>query len=160
VRAAVPYSPDLIRSVIAVMGGVLLYSVLDQVLETTLVRAMAAGPVGDMAAYFAVRNQPLVLVVKVIFSALMAVLAGYLSAKIAGAEEIQHGLATAAIQTASMVWGYTVGEFASSTPLWARIVLVLTTAPIMIGGAAIRRKARVALDEIDAASGVTREQQP
>lgn len=154
-KAATPYSPDLIRSIIAVMGGVLLYSVLDQVLETTLVRAMATGPIADEAGYFAVRNQPTALAAKVIFGGLVAVLAGYLSAKIAGAEEIQHGLASAAIQTASMAWGYTVGEYAALTPLWARIALVLTTAPIMIGGAAIRRKARLALDDADAAAANT-----
>ncbi len=147
-----PYSPDLIRSIIAVMGGVLLYSVLDQVLEATLVRAMAAEPLANEAGYFAVRNQPLVLAAKVVFGGLVAVLAGYLSAKIAGAEEIQHGLATAAIQTASMAWGYTVGDFAALTPVWARIALVLTTAPIMVGGAAIRRKARLAIDEMGATS--------
>lgn len=150
---AAPYSPDLIRSFVAVMGGVLLYSVVSETLETTLVRAMADGPINDMAAYFAVRNQPVVLVAKTIVGLFTGVLAGYLSAKVAGAEELQHGAATAAIQTAAMVWGYTGGEFAASTPLWARIVLVLTTAPAMLGGAAIRRKARLALDEIDAAAG-------
>jgi hypothetical protein len=39
--------------------------------------------------------------------------------------------------------------------LWARIVLVLMTGPVMIGGAAIRRKARLALDEADAAAAAT-----
>lgn len=153
VPKAAPYSPDLIRSVIAVMGGVLMYSVVSETLETTLVRAMADGPINDMTAYFAVRNQPVVLAVKIVVGLFTGVLAGYLSAKVAGAEELQHGAATAAIQTAAMVWGYTGGEYAALTPVWARIVLVLTTAPAMLVGAAVRRKARLALDEMDAAAG-------
>ncbi len=135
------------------MGAYLLYAFTSEVLETTLVRALADGPLADAPAYFAVRNQPLVLAAKVVFGGLMGILAGYMSAKVAGAEEMGHGAATAAIQTAAMVYGYTAGEFAAFTPIWARVVLVLTTGPAVLAGAAIRRKARLALDEGGTATG-------
>ena len=39
------------------------------------------------------------------------------------------------VQTAVLVWSFTAGEYAASTPGWTRIALVALTGPAMIGGA-------------------------
>ncbi len=52
---------SLLRSIIAVAGGVLLLLFMDATLERTLVGALAQGPPADQAAYLAIRNRTGVL---------------------------------------------------------------------------------------------------
>ena len=130
-----------LRSIIAVLGGIGLVSVVVETLEFTLVNAAAGGTITDMAGYFAVRNQPGMLGAKLVYNSLAAALGGYMTAKVAGHAEMLHAGIAALAQTAALIWGFTAGEYASSTPVWMRIALVLVTGPAMVGGAAVRAHA-------------------
>lgn len=132
------------KAVAAVMVGLLFFSLLSEVLENTLVRATASGPLTDMASYFAARNQPGVLAAKALFTALVAVLAGYVCGKIAGGHELTLAGVAALLQTGAFVYGFTMGEFASQTPIWMRVLLIVITGPGMIVGAWVRGQARMA----------------
>src|SRR5262245_22665641 len=130
-----------IRSIIAVLGGIGLFALVTETLEFTLVTAVAGGSISDMAAYFAVRNRPVILAAKLLYNTLAAILAGYMTAKIAGRGELLHAVVVAVVQTIALVWGFTAGEYASFTPVWMRVALVLTTGPAMVLGGSIRAKA-------------------
>jgi len=130
-----------IRSIIAVLGGIGLFALVTETLEFTLVTAAAGGSINDMAAYFAARNRPVILAAKLLYNTLAAILAGYMTAKIAGRRELLHAAVVAVVQTIALVWGFTAGEYASFTPGWTRVVLVLTTGPAMVLGASIRARA-------------------
>jgi hypothetical protein len=130
-----------IRSIIAVLGGMGLFALVTETLESTLVSAAAGGSISDMAAYFAVRNRPVILAAKLLYNTLAAILAGYMTAKIAGRRELLHAAVVAIVQTMALVWGFTAGEYASFTPVWMRVALVLTTGPAMMLGASIRARA-------------------
>ncbi len=134
-----------IKATAAVLSALLLFSVLSEVLESTLVRAAASGPIDGISGYFAVRNQLHVLGAKAVFNVLVAVLAGYTAGRIAGGYELTLGSIVAALQTCALAWGFSGGEFADQTPLWMRGVLLLTTGPAMLAGAWVRAQARVAL---------------
>ncbi len=130
-----------VRSVIAVLGGLAVISLVTQPLEFSLVNAVATEPITDMAAYLAVRNQPSVLGAMLAANALVATLAGYLVAKVAGTREMSHAAAAAMLKTAALAYGFTLGDFASATPVWMRVSLLVTTGPAMLAGAAIRARA-------------------
>ncbi|MBI3048923.1 MAG: hypothetical protein HYY76_11515 [Acidobacteria bacterium] len=130
-----------VRSLVAVLGGILLISVVVEVLEFTLVNARAGGAIADMPQYFAVRNQPMMLGAKLVYNTLAAVLGGYMTAKVAGSRERLHGGAAALVQTAALIWGFTAGEYAAFTPVWTRVALVAVTGPAMLVGASIRGRA-------------------
>jgi len=72
---------------------------------------------------------------------LVAILGGYMTAKVAGRQELGHGGAAALVQTAALAWGFTVGEYAAFTPVWMRVALVALTGPAMVAGASIRARA-------------------
>lgn len=129
------------RSIISVLGGLGLTSVLGEVLEFALVSAAAGGPIADLSGYFAVRNRPAILLAALASRMVAALLGGYMTAKVAGRREMPHALAAAGIQTAALSWGFTAGEFAAFTPVWMRVAVVLTTGPAMLAGAAVRRAA-------------------
>jgi hypothetical protein len=130
-----------LRSVIAVLGGIGLVSIVVETLEFTLVNAAAGGTITDMAGYFAVRNRPTILGAKLVYNTLAAILGGYMTAKVAGIREMMHAGVAALAQTAALIWGFTAGEYAAFTPIWMRIALVLLTGPAMLTGASIRARA-------------------
>ncbi len=41
----------------------------------------------------------------------------------------------------TLIWSFTVGEYAAYTPVWTRIALVALTGPAMVAGAAVRARA-------------------
>ena len=102
---------------------------------------LANGPLASEVAYFTVRNQPAVLAAALGYNAAAAFLAGYVMTKVAGARDVLLAGVGAAVQTVVLVWGFTGGEYAAYTPVWARIALVMLTGPAMVAGAAVRARA-------------------
>ena len=135
---------NLSRSLLAVLAGLGLFRIIVAVLETTLVGAVAQGPVTNDAEYFAVRNQPGMLVAALAYNSVAALLVGYLTARIAGAQEVMHTGVAAAVQTVALIWGFTTGPYAALTPIWTRVALVLLTGPAMMAGAIVRARAATA----------------
>lgn len=131
----------LTRSILAVLGGFVLFQVLTQLLELTLVAVAGGGPPADEAAFLAVRNRPGVLVVRVGYTVAAGLLAGYMAGKIAGLHELRHALAAAALVTGQLLMEFTT-EFAP--PLWTRAALLMTAAPAMLLGAWVRASAAAA----------------
>ena len=134
-----PWNP--LRSIVAVLVGVAIVSLIVEPLEFTLVNATADEPITDMVGYFAVSNRLDLLAAKLVYNTLAAVLGGYLTAKLAGAKEMRHAGIAALAKTAALIWGFTAGEYASYSPAWMRVALVLMTGPAMLAGAAIRANA-------------------
>jgi hypothetical protein len=131
-----------IRGLIAVLGGLLVLFVLSQVMELVLVRTAAQQPLKDLGEYMAVRNRTGVLAGLVASQVVAALLAGYMSAKLAGSAELLHAGIAAALQTVLFAWGFTSSETAPLTPVWMRWAIILVTAPAMLVGAMVRAKAR------------------
>jgi hypothetical protein len=134
--------PDIIRSIIAVLAGVAVVSLLVEPLELTLVRAVADGPIANEAEYFAVRNRPLLLAVRVLLSGVAGLLGGYVAAKVAGAREMAHVKAAAVLQTLALLNGMFFGAYAAATPRWAWVAMIVVTAPAMLAGGSIRVAAK------------------
>ena len=130
-----------VRSIIAVLGAFGLVALVTEALEFTLVSAASGGSITDMAEYLVVRNRPGLLAAKIAYTGAAGILGGYMAAKIAGTRELFHGGLAAALQTVTLVWGFTAGEFAATTPLWARAALVAITGPAMLVGASVRARA-------------------
>lgn len=131
-----------VRSVIAVLGGIVLITLLVEPLEFVLVNATASQPVTDIAGYFAVRNQPGILAAKLVYNTAAAVLGGYMVARIAGYAELWHASGTALIQVVALggnVFGG--GEYAQYTPGWMWVALAVLSAPAIIAGAWVRARA-------------------
>jgi hypothetical protein len=136
-RAAV----NPIRSIVAVLAGMGFVSILVEVLEFTLVNAVAGGSITDLAGYFAVRNRPGMLGAQLGYNAVAALLGGYLTARVAGGRELLHAGISGGLKTTALAWGFVAGEYAELTPVWMRIALILMTGPAMLAGASIRARA-------------------
>jgi hypothetical protein len=145
-----------LRGIIGVMGGLVLYLVVSEVLETALVASTTDVRPTDLASYYAARNQAPILGAKLAYNSLTALLSGYMTAKVAGEREMYYGTMAAFVQTAQLAWVFLMDENATFTPAWMRAFLVLSTGPMMLLGASIRGRARGA--QVAAVEPARREQ--
>ena len=137
---------SLIRGLIGALGGLVLYRLITSFLETVLVGTNSDTRPEDFAAYYAVLRRPGVAATKLALDSVVAVLAGYMAARLAAERELTFGALAAAVTTAELAWQHFGGEFAGATPWWMRTGLLLTTAPAMLAGAWVRGRARLADD--------------
>jgi hypothetical protein len=131
----------LMQNLLGLLVGMGVFRLVVAVLETALVGAVSDGAVTSEAEYFTVRNQPAMLAAALAYNSAAAFLGGYVMAKLAGARDLMLGGIGATVQTAILVWGFTAGEYADWTPVWARFALVLLIGPAMVVGAAVRARA-------------------
>lgn len=126
------------------MGGVVLYLVITEVLETALVGALGVARPTDDATYYAIRNTPTILGAKVLYNSLSAIWAGYMAGRLAADNEMAYGKLAAAVLTAYLAWQFLATAQAGFTPSWMRGFMVLTTGPAMLVGAWVRAQAHAA----------------
>ena len=130
-----------LRSVVAVVGGVLLLGFMDSTLERTLVGAIAQGSASTEAAYLAIRNRPVVLAITLATHALASTLAGYVIAKIAAAYEVRHAVAAAVLLSVGYASTF-MTDNPMLPPVWVRVAMLIITTPALMAGAHVRAEAR------------------
>jgi hypothetical protein len=121
----------IIRSILAVIVGMMGISLLTESIEFLSVAAVSGRFVTSETAYLAVRNQPLFLAAKLIYTGLSAFVGGYLTGWIAARARVWHGIVVAVLQAASLIWAAFFSPMASTGPLWMWLGLILLL-PIMI----------------------------
>ena len=130
------------RSAIAVLGGFLIFYVLYGMMETTLVRAFAGAPIENLASYLAVRNRPLMGAAQFVIVPFAALLAGYMTAKIATAHEMAHGACAAVLVGAALLYNLVTAD-AAPRSIALRALLVVTAVAALSSGAYVRGQARI-----------------
>jgi hypothetical protein len=130
-----------VRSVIGILGAIVLISFLTQLLELPLVNLFAPEPITDMNGYLAARNRPPIHAAMVVIAGVTGLLAGYLVAKIAGQYEMQHAACAALVQTLLLVRGFGGESAAAALPTWLKVSLVIATVAAMLLGASVRARA-------------------
>ena len=120
-----------VRSIIGVLGGVVLVYFLSQILEPPLVMQLAPQRPTNNEELLAAAMAGRVLVGRVILGGFIGLLAGYMAAKIAGQHELAHAGVSAALQAA-------MRGSSDPTATWP---LIAVTALAMLVGASIRARA-------------------
>ena len=129
-----------VRSLIGVLGGIVVISFLTQLLELPLVNVLASGPITDMDGYLAARNQPPMHAAMLVIAGMTGLLGGYLVAKIAGQYEMQHAAFAALVQAVLLIRSY-AADTPMALPTWLETAIVLVTVAAMLLGAAVRARA-------------------
>jgi hypothetical protein len=130
-----------VRSLIAVLGGVVIVYVLGGILEGPLVARLASVRPTSIEELIVVRNEPAVLLGRLAVTGFVGLLAGYVLAKIAGVSEMPHAAASAALQGFIVMRGFATDPGAASVSLAMRLAFVAVAAAAMLAGAAIRARA-------------------
>jgi hypothetical protein len=130
-----------VRSLIGILGGIVLISFLTQLLEVPLVNVFASEPITDVNGYLAARSQPPMQMAMLAIAGVTGLLAGYMVAKIAGQYEMQHAAFAAFVQSVLLVRGYAAARAAAALPVWLEAAIVVVTVTAMMLGASVRARA-------------------
>jgi hypothetical protein len=124
----------LLRSVLAVVAGLLLITAIVEPLEFGLVSLVNGSVTTDPDRYFAVRNRPWFLAAKLGYNTAAAVAGGFVTAWLARRSAVSHGAALAVVQTAAFAWALANPQMRQTAPVWVwAALIVLTFAGIMWG---------------------------
>ena len=130
-----------IRSIIAVLGAIVLVYFLSGILEGPLVAALASERPTNMDELIAARNEAAVVTGRIVITGVVSLLAGYVAAKIAGEHEVAHAAVAALLEAAILLSGFAAEPPATALSYGTRTAFVTMTIGAMMAGAAIRARA-------------------
>jgi hypothetical protein len=108
---------SFVRTILALVVGILLAYGLPWVLERVLVESMAGRSLYTAGDYYAVRNTAGILTARLVMAVFLSVLAGHVAARVAGEDAVRTIAISAAALSIMLIWEFTGGEFAWATPI-------------------------------------------
>jgi hypothetical protein len=133
----------VLRGLVGVLVGLAVSVGVVQFLELMLANAIAGRPLQSMEDYAVVLNALPVLGIRLVVTSFLALLGGYLCAKLAEADEMRYTLIAAIFRILAIAGGSAAG-YMPRTPVWALAVLLTVSTGAMLGGGAIRAAAAAA----------------
>lgn len=133
----------VLRGLIGVLVGLGVSVGFVQILELMLANAIAGRPMQSMEDYAVVLNALPVLAIRLIVTSFIALLGGYLCAKLAEADEMRYTLIAVIFRIMAIVGGNSAG-YMPRTPVWALAVLLTVSTGAMLAGGAVRAAAAAA----------------
>src|SRR5262245_7155829 len=131
---------NVLRGLIGVLVGLAVSVGFVQFLELLLANAMAGRPLQSMEDYASVLNALPVLAVRLVVTSLLALLGGYLCAKLAEGDEMRYTLVAVIFRILAVAGGNAAG-YMPRTPNWALAVMLTVSTGAMLAGGAIRAAA-------------------
>ena len=132
-----------LRGLVGVLVGLAVSVGFVQFMELMLANAIAGRPLQSMEDYAVVLNALPVLGIRLVVTSFLALLGGYLCAKLAEAEEMRYTLIAAIFRILAIAGGSAAG-YMPRTRVWALAVLLTVSTAAMLGGGAIRAAAAAA----------------
>ena len=139
----------VLRGLIGILVGLAVSVGFVQVLELMLANAIAGRPLQSMGDYAAVLNALPVLGIRLVVTSFMALLGGYLCAKLAEADEMRYTLIAVIFRILAIAGGNAAG-YMPRTPVWALAVLLTVSTGAMLAGGAVRAAAVMATRKVNA----------
>ena len=129
----------VLRSVLAVLAGLVAISLLVEAVEVSLVTLVNGGMTMDPVVYFGTRNRPWFLAIKLVYNTASAIAGGWLAAWIAGRSPLAHGIALGVVQAAALGYAVTDPAMRLWTPDWMWAALAVVSTVGVIWGARLRQ---------------------
>ena len=132
-----------LRGVIGVLVGLAISVGFVQILELMLANAIAGRPLQSMDDYAVVLNALPVLGIRLVVTSFVALLGGYVCAKLAEADEMRYTSVAVVFRILAIAGGNAAG-YMPRTPVWALAVLLTVSTGAMLAGGAVRAAAAAA----------------
>lgn len=124
-----------LRSIAAVVLGILLISVLAEATEFALVGLVNGSLTTDPERYLAIRNLNWFLWLKLGYNFAAGAIGGAVAAHIAGQRPLRHGAVVAGLQTVAFLAALSDAGTRATAPSWAWIGFILATGLGVLAGA-------------------------
>jgi hypothetical protein len=130
----------ILRGLVGVLVGLAVSVGFVQFLELMLANAVGGAPLQSMDDYATVLNTLPVLGIRLVVTSFLALLGGYLCAKLAEADEMRYTFIAVIFRILAIAGGNAAG-YMPRTPVWALAVLLTVSTGAMLAGGAIRAAA-------------------
>ena len=130
----------VLRGLVGVLVGLAVSVGFVQFLELILANALGGRPLQSMDDYATVLNTLPVLGIRLVVTSFLALLGGYLCAKLAEADEMRYTFIAVIFRILAIAGGNAAG-YMPRTPVWALAVLLTVSTGAMLAGGAIRAAA-------------------
>lgn len=137
---------NVLRGLVGVLVALAIAVGFTQFLELTLANAIAGRALQSLDDYALVLNSWPLLAMRLIVSSFMALLGGYVCAKLAEHDEMRYTL-IAVIFRLVAIGGGNIAGYMPRTPPWALAVLLSVSSAAMLAGGAVRSAAAAARKE-------------
>jgi len=144
----------ILRGLIGVLVGLAVSVGFVQFLELMLANAVAGRPLQSMEDYAVILNSLPVLGIRLVVTSFVALLGGYLCAKLAEADEMRYTLIAVIFRILAIAGGNAAG-YMPPTPVWALAGLLTVSTGAMLAGGAIRAAAVAATRNVSTHQGGT-----
>jgi len=134
---------NVLRGLVGVLAALAIAVGFTQFLELMLANAIAGRALQSLDDYALVLNSWPLLAMRLAVSSFMALLGGYVCAKLAEHDEMRYTLIAVVFRLVAVVGGNAAG-YMPRTPVWALAVLLTVSSAAMLAGAAVRAAAAAA----------------
>ena len=134
---------SILRGLVGVLVGLAVTVGVVQFLELMLANAVAGRALQSMEDYALVLNSLPLLAIRLVVTSCVALLGGYLCAKVAEHDEMRYTLMAVIFRLIALVTGNAAG-YMPPTPVWAFAVLLTVSTAAMLAGGAVRAAAAAA----------------
>jgi hypothetical protein len=134
---------NVLRGLVGVLAALAIAVGFTQFLELMLANAIAGRALQSLDDYALVLNSWPLLAMRLVISSFMALLAGYVCAKLAEHDEMRYTLTAVMFRLIAVIGGNGAG-YMPRTPPWALAVLLSVSSAAMIAGGAVRAAAAAA----------------
>ena len=131
---------SVLRGLTGVLVGLAVTVGFVQFLELMLANALAGRALQSMDDYALVLNSLPVLAIRLVVASFVGLLGGYLCAKLAEHDEMRYTLIAVIFRLIAVVGGNAAG-YMPRTPPWALAVLLTVSTAAMLAGGAVRAAA-------------------
>ena len=131
---------SLLRGLVGVLVALAVSVGLVQFLESMLANALAGRALQTLDDYALVLDTLPVLAMRLVVSSFLALLGGYLCAKLAEHDEMRYTLMAVVFRAIAVAGGNAAG-YMPRTPAWALAVLLCVSSAAMLAGGAARAAA-------------------
>lgn len=126
-------------SALSIISGLVLITLITEGIEILTINLFSEKSLSELMnspdEYFEARNQPLVIVLKILYNTIAAFIGGYVCSLIARMKPLLHNFILAVMQIAGFIYGMTISKYSNMTPIWLWLILmVLTTIGIILPG--------------------------
>ena len=128
------------RSLIAIIAGMMVISLIAEVIEMGLVTMVHGELTTDPETYFTIRNRPWFLCTKLAYNTMAAVAGGYVAIWLTGYRPVEHALTLGGIQSLAFLWVLSQPDLMRWTPLWMWLLLMLLSFLGILSGARLRTR--------------------
>ena len=130
----------VLRGLVGLLAALAVSVGFVQFLELMLANAVAGGALRTLDDYALVLNTWPLMAMRLVISSFMALLGGYVCAKLAEHDEMRYTLIAVIFRLIAIAGGNAVG-YVPRTPAWALAVLLTVSSGAMLLGGAIRAAA-------------------